>query len=666
MPPPDPEPVSLATALREIVRPRPAWIWLLQAIVLLPPLLWWVRGMRQHPGEPLSVQALYLPGGDPQYLPLVAGLSRLNLGESTLLEHQGQGVMNIPPVGLLPHAVFFGLLGPAGIMVADLVMSLAYFVALTLFLRVMGFSLDLARAVGVLAATRVLPILWGASLRLEDLASGGALVLWGERFPRPLVAEIPLVMTCAALVVLLRNGRSSAPGHWCFAGASLALLVQVDVHAGLVLGLVTALVAGGAAWEYRRTLPALLRGWGWLAGAGLVCLVPLFWQQLSSHPDVAARLGLFTLPPGKVLTTSFDPVRLGVLLALGAGAAALLPAIDPAFSRTRCRHVVALLLLCALVSYHAVPLVTGVWGRGLQLHHFRDRWVRLSSYALLVLVLFVLVALGALWRKVRARVPGVIAASLRRLAGPMLCVWAGLVWLRVDWLRAPHQVEGHARPDFAAYGRLPPTYRKEFAALARELSSEGYRSARVLGTLDHQVFVWWTAFAGKFAYASDPFVSTVSDDENERRLLSLLKLLRASPEAAGDYLAEESIAVFFLAHNKYQASGAHTFAPLSQYAGEVQRQIRAGDALSSWPIRVPPGERQRLISRYRALPAPLPEFALPDIIVLTAGQTEGLAPDEAQYERTFSSGLFTVWRRRALAVGSGVGSGRSGHLAGRV
>ena len=77
--------------------------------------------------------------GDIQVYPAISALSQLNLGENIVVEHL-QESLSLPFPPLFPHALFFGSFGELGFVVADVIIALSYYLALSLLLRLFGIS----------------------------------------------------------------------------------------------------------------------------------------------------------------------------------------------------------------------------------------------------------------------------------------------------------------------------------------------------------------------------------------------------------------------------------------------------------------------------------------------------------------------------------------------
>jgi hypothetical protein len=616
-------------------------------VVAARPLYAWISMIRREPGVPLSVHAIYRPLGDIQYYPLIGALSRLTLGDGVLLERYRTGFGAFPIVGLLPHALLFGALGAPGLVVADVLVSLAFYLALAALLRLLGLSVGLARAAAALTATGALQAAWNGAVAAQLLPAAAGVTLWGNRIPRTFTTDVVVMLTLGALVAVARTPPpEQEPRRWAVLGLCFGALLQSDVYASMTLAIDVALVAAFVGLELRgdpRRVARAARCAGACAAATLVVALPFLAQQAFAHPDVARRLGVFRLPRGRLVyevASQVPRLRLfGVALAVALAAAPWHEADPRARRLGRSALIVA---GSAPLALAALPISVLVLGKTIQPYHFRELWLQLSAYGFVLIALLfargLFASLGRRWTAPWWSKPSAVAA------GPLLA--AAVVLAGIQALEKPAYYEAAVRFDFEEYGRLQG-YRRSFAGLVRELSSERYRDARVLGTLDHQVYVYWTTFQHRFVLAADPFASTADDQENERRLMRMLKLVGASGEELERLLSENAVLVLFLGHAKYAISPLYHLAPAAEYPPWAQREIASGPLLSSWKVALPSSEKARLLAAYARLTEAETPFAPPDIVVLTTHETaRGLRPDATAYEPTYRDEVFTVWKRR--------------------
>jgi hypothetical protein len=640
---------TLGTAFREIAVPRPRWFLVFHLGVVAHALLYWITSFVAEPGLPMAVRVIFRPDGDPQYFPLVAALARLNFGEPALLESYGQGVGAFPYASISLHGLACALFGSAGYVVGDVLAALLYFLTFGAFLRVLGIPRSWAIAVAALLATDVLTSVWGQLIHGAGLLPGATQpFFWGNRLPRPLVSENFTLLAAAAAVRIARTSpEAPSPRTYAGGGAALAALMQADVHTTVTHGCVFLLLLLALPIQRRRLDRVVLRCLGAFAAGLLVVGWPFAVQQLLVHPDLPRRLGAFAVSRARPL---FDPgiewPRLWNLLAATAIAYLAVPRILP---RAREQRLVPALMVVAstgVISFFALPISCLLAGTVVQPYHFIDRWWRASAYAFLVIGLWLGRGLMVLledrwearwWHWFRARA-----------LGPVLgLVAVGLMGRQLHRQYPVTLVAAAPRSDFARYAAIPD-YKASFTDLCRELASGRHRQARTLATLDHHLYVFWTAFAGRFALVPDPFSSFAPDGELEDRLLGYLKLLGVKEAELPALLSERSTLVFFLSHDKHQASRAHHFAPTREYPAANQAAIRTGSIYASWEVALPRSELERLGRRYAATePSGTGGSPSPDLIVLGPQElAAGHLPPPDRFELAYRNGAFQLWSRR--------------------
>lgn len=637
---------SAAHALRELAWPTQRWWLALHALIAARALLYWYQSIGNGPDVPLSVHALYRPLGDIQYFPLITAFARLNFGEAAYSEHQRTGISSFSPAGMLPHVFGYGITQhPIGFAVGDLIATFGYFLALGLFLWTCGVSLATARCVAVLTTVGVVSQLSLLVTNLHLWPPQLFIWVWGERLPRPLVSEIYVLLAWGLLLQVARTPPAEQrPRRWVFAGVALSLSVQSDVHSAVTFALLLVAIVALTLWDRRGIDRDFVRCWLWFAASFIVVAGLFAVQQALIHPDVARRLGVFPIPRLHPLFEVGEVARAFAVVVFGVCTMAVAPMLTAAAGPGRLVRTLGLLTYTALAAYFAMPVSSFLLGKGVQLYHFDDRWLVFSSYAVLVFVLFLATgALDRVRRRLRRR-------GRRRRAFRLAEALLGMVTLllSLQMLRAMDygRPEGPVREDIPSYDQLPDYY-DNFVALVRELESERWRDARVLGTLDHQLYVWWTAFEHKAMYVSDPCYSTIDDDETERRLLSFLQLVGARSEQIPLLVSDQGIHIFFLGCAKYQASKAHHYGPIEEYPPADQRVIREGPVTANWTLAIPRSELQRLRMRFQRVRLRDVPFASPDVIVLNASdRARGLEPPQKSYDRKYANGAFEVWKRR--------------------
>jgi hypothetical protein len=631
-------------------------------------LLYWIVAALQLQ-EPLSVTALYRVG-DIEYFPLVTALSKLQFGEFALKELQGTGLSSFPFASVWLHALLYRFLGVWGYIAADALVAVVYYGALALVLQVLGVAKRWALVGSLLVVTGVVgtlgsglsegmfaaviypyqaivtPILMALLLGFAFLSkryqtkkvlwaflpvaivmfSGLSLNLWGWRIPRPFVTEI-YFLACIGLMGWMMNSSVTNRWGWLGLGLATAALLQGDLHSAIIMA-----IAIGALGIYQfqhhpglnpiRNL--LLCGVSFALGSW-----PFFLQRRAENLDVPVRLGVFSHDR---LHPLFLPGQMPYILVAGVIVFGLL--LRRWTQDSKQQRGIELLCGLGIVACFALPISFVVLGKGVQLYHFLDRLTRVLALALLV---FSLQFASGVQRPA-------VTPEIKRLLS------LGLIGLSIALpLREATQltrVSQHMRSDFPEYQALP-NYRQNFTALVQELSKPEYQTVQVLGTLDIQVYAWWVAFRQGFSFLPEAPLTTVGDAEIEERLGIFCRLIGMNTGDFQALLQRNFTHIFWLGHDKHQASGAHRFAPLSDYDPPVQAMIRRTGILNSLNIALPNSERDRLTQQFQALGTkPLRARRLDLIILGTDASVRDFAPPPALFEPLYQNAAFRVWRRK--------------------
>jgi hypothetical protein len=593
--------------------------------------LYWLQALAQ--GDSLSVAAIYRYG-DYTYFPALAGLADFSLGESLVLEHEGGGLRSFPFAPLALHGVLLGLLGPIGFAVADvLVAMLAYGVALRLF-GICGLALTTRRSLALLVSCALF-----ANSRVAFSPDWlPDLFLWGYRLPRPFLTDLFLMLGVGSWLRIVAHGARGGR-DWALLGLWFGLLLQSRFYSAATLGLGIGLGVALSAWRDRRPLAREL---GAFVLTTAITLIPFLAQRWLEHPDVPVRFGAFAvnrLAPLWIEGRGADVLQ-GLVACLLIGA--LLQRARPARTQTRLRALSALALL-VLLSPLALPASTLLLGQTVQPYHFLTQVVVFKTIALAVCLGHGLDLVADAVARRRPRWAGI---GWTRPAALGLCALVGIAVASVRhdyYLGFPKRL-----PMIPMDPHRVRDYRGPFAELTRELSSARYADAAVLGTLDIQVHAWWSLFGGGHVFLPDPFATSLPDEAIEDRVLDFLHLHGVAPRRLPRILQDRELLVYFLSCNKYQASSAHTFAPLSEYPEQLRAAIHASSVFDSWKIALPPSEARRLIAKYvgRDRGGDGPRL---DVIVLgRSGVAAQLEPDPEAFELSFRNRVFRVYTRRLM------------------
>ncbi len=571
--------------------------------------------------------------GDIEDFPLIASLSRFSFGDASLWERAGAGLTSYPVLALLPHAVLFRIFGTAGYIAADILIALAFYLTLEALLRFFGFSSRLS----VLGAA--LPI-----LITKIPATGGYMAyinyfplnFWGWRIPRPFVSEIFFFAALAAAWGLFRPGSKCGTKAWGALGLAFALAVQTQAHAALILFLAMPLWWAASGRDRLRG-GALVRGF-FVASLVFAVVVALFVaQRWIEHPDLPVRCGVFSVDRFHPIFLEVNPAAVFVW-----GYTFLIAWLLPRFF-TDGRGCVLRAALCftaclTIAAYFALPVSWMLLGRTVQPGLFERQFDKIFSLNYFITIVAVMEA--ALMVPCLPALKNIVTKSFISV---VLVIAAAS---SVGWVTTLAGNGDHMRPTFEEYKELGPGYRDDFAALVRELEKPVYGECRVIGTFDHQAYAWWGGFRNGYSYLPDPLMTTASDGEIEQRFVEFCRLVGVQREELAAFAGLSYVNIFWIGHDKYQASRAHTLRPIADYSASTAVKISKTSPLDSWHVELPQTDAARLVSRYDAS-GDAPTGRL-DLVVLNTDKSQRqLAPPGHLFEPVFSNASFRVWRRRS-------------------
>jgi hypothetical protein len=610
---------------------------------------WWP--MLRGDVEP-SIATVHRTAGDIQYQPLVYALAHLNLGDGSVLERHGAGVASFPVAALLPHALSVGLLGQTGWVVADVAVSVAYFLLGRLILTRIGLPgrwASLASVALLLGCfTDSFAPLFARGIPFGPFPSFSVVAPHSAfRFPRPFVTEIFALFAVAALLAFclpdVGRGPKGRRRDALVAGAAVAALAQADIYAAAaVLPVFMLVVAGRLAWELadpeRRSLGihrAVL-----LLLAASILLAPFFSQRLLEHSDIPRRFGIYPVPRSSA-TLSTDALRQFVsaliVAAVLAAAASLRSSWrrDPAARRTLLS--LACLFILAAGSTVAKPLFIALTGSMVQEYHFDLQFPQRGGLAFAFLaVAAVWLLVGALTRRARGGrgAPLHLERGAAVFCGILVCIWA----FRHAALDYRRPLPGHhARPDFFHYGELGNSYLRDFEQLAKELSARASSGLRVLATLDHELAVWWIGTQGGAVLNPDPFVTPLPDAEIEQRLVAFGAATQLSPREFIRFVIQDNNPAL---NNAYGHNNVvvNLFLGHQKYGGET-----------GWTLRIPPAEIERLRRLYRE-EAGRDAYRIDALVLFSRGVLSGLIPDPERFVLAYQNDTFRLYVHRLLSV----------------
>lgn len=695
--------ISFRSYFSEVILSKNAYSYLLILLVIFKGLSYWVISKWQHPNEPLSVIALYRVG-DIEYYPLISALSNFRFNETVIYELAGKGLASFPFASTAIHAFFYGLFETAGFILADVLIILSYYILLLGFLRIVGIPKLVAALTSLLIVSGtanhgiklvsdflylnfiainsdlttqltcglfaiIAVILFALNQKNLSLSTKNVLIgtgvlasiasailllssflfeFWGWRIPRPFVTELFLILCLACFSYLFIN-QPQAIAHktvWILLGLSTSALLQGDFHSAVIVTIaIFALVI------YLLCIPNLskkaFQGYVLLLLSGTLFSLPFLWQRWVENPDVPVRLGVFPVERTQpIWMPGLQPylIVLGLLLY-----ALFLIKLTQLFAPPdiRKKRILGICLFWGLsaIACFAMPISLIVIGKGVQLYHFFDRFLRIQLITFLIFSLYGGELLLQLIQQNRQHLSQLQnKTSLKQFAIVIVLTLSLLMSLReAVFISANAQ---HMRPDFPEWESLK-NYRQNFTELVEELSKPNYQNQQVLATFDVQTYVWWVAFQEKNSYLPSAALSTVADREIEYRLSTLCKLIGMNTENFLNFIDRTYVNIFWLGHDKYQASRAHTFSELSDYLPEVQKSILQTGVLNSLNVAIPISEQLRLVSQFNQLDRDKINLPRLDLVVLTTDQSlQGFAPPATEFDLSYQNPVFKVWRRK--------------------
>lgn len=641
-------PESFRHLAREILWPRRRLWLLLHVAAALVGLDYWLSSFWFEPDTPLEIRALYRPDGDTQYVAMIANLARGQFGESALYESFGTGLEAFPLGTMVLHISCVAALGNAGFMIADGIAALFYFLSLTLLLSSFGVPKSYARIISLFTAGGISleVISW---LIKKSLLPGVQLSFWGFRLPRPIVSEIPLVLTIALSCALVRYADARASRWvWVTWGASLAWLVQGDIHGAAGIGLFSGPVLLVAACRLKDWRASTLR-LSLAFGALCICLVPFFVQNLVTDFEVTRRWGAFSLsrlsPPSQLVLEWPRVLQALVIIGVSAAIRALYernllmrfprpPEVPGALGQA------ALLSGLVLAAWLMLPAFVILTGKGLQLYHFPDRFTRILSYAILTALALALQALVAtLLLRIRH------LARTRNAEALSLALAIASAYTVIVQRASEHTVSyGPPRGGFPGTG----AYKPDWIELTRRLRAADLDHAKVLGTFDHATMLWWVGFKPGFLLVPDPFLTSRPDAELEERFVAMAKEVRMSKSHFESIAKTYTSHIFYLSSAKYNAIPLYKISTDDDYTTSQLTAISQSYLLDGFNIHVPRSAVQRLTNLYSGPRERWEHYRKPDVIVVNRhDRTYGHAPDKNTYDLALENSTFQLWTRRA-------------------
>jgi hypothetical protein len=122
------------------------------------------------------------------------------------------------------------------------------------------------------------------------------------------------------------------------------------------------------------------------------------------------------------------------------------------------------------------------------------------------------------------------------------------------------------------------------------------------------------------------------------------KALLLTADQFAELVSTDAVLLYWLGLEKYQASRAFTFAPISSYTPQQQARITETSVFDNWHLILPPRELDRLRRAYDVHEGAATSRKL-DCIVLTRMESH-ITPDTALFVLSYANPTFRVYTRR--------------------
>lgn len=602
---------------------------------------YWIYNYILHPYEDFSTSVLYrMWEGDKEYLSLIFNLAKLNFTEWFCLDCPDGGVVSFPLLALAPYSLFVSIFGPMGMVVGDIVVGLARFVAICLLVRIIFRVKPLSLFIISFSfwllswetfSTSAFP--W-----LADFVGS----LWSFRIPRTGVSSIGFLLLSCTSISLWRDCRSKNVllAH-CFL---LGIMAQLNLYSAVAFFLFSTIFLASKLLD--RTLSPLEFVWPVL----LLCLAfsPFLIQVIQSSPDLRVRWGeypvirnlpMFILTESQQNTVPLAVVSLGFILWRKFKKRAVHP--QPVFDSS-CIECAA--LLC-FASYFSLVIFTLLTEKALQEYHFFFESQRFHC---------VLVAcwVGAVWGAVRSKIETGLgtrglawAQNIGLLALSVVGVFLFVQALAVA--KAPANRETQISVYASKGWEAIPEYRNNFDLLAKELSKEKYRQVQVLGTYDYQVEVWWLCFANGNIYIPDPSMSSVRTATIEQRMLEFFVEIGATPQDFEALIEKPYVQYRLYNYFMNRVFRRHVPCSLDEYSPDQWHELL--EILLGIRGRtnvVPAKQKAALMRRFAQKPSLSKRL---DALVLTRSQDFSFARvDENRFVKSYENEVFSLFVKKGL------------------
>ncbi|MEI7595870.1 MAG: hypothetical protein WCK02_09000 [Bacteroidota bacterium] len=593
-------------------------------------LNYWMNGF-----EDLGVLTIYRSNvGDIQYFQSIEALSKFNFSEVNILENIGHGVQGFPFASLLIDAFFFKIFGSLGFLVADILIFYLFFSTLVLLFRIIGSGTKTAVIVSVIISSSLIENL--APFILPEHFQW-SFRLWGLRIPRPFITEIFIILTFCINFYLLKNPKSKSKLILFSLGATLAILTNMDLFAGFQLLIIQLYVMFFIVenWkDYKTWIIKLL----WISSGFIVFIFPFLLQQYYIDPETTIRNGIInnpTFPHLLHLLLDLKPylfiqiTLITILFTIIWGLNKIYLKHDENF---RIYSYLSLLLAISLFSAFFFSIITN---KIVHPHQFIDRLDRYLSYS----IIFIFIFLIMLVKKLDVSLNN--SMFNQKIRTYLLIIFISILSVSAIKIifsaKKNAQISSHLTPKLYDI----KNYRQNFNELALELNKINTVRPLVLGTLDHQVRVYWQVFGHQYSYLPDVFCTTVSDNFAEKRYANFSKIIGLDSNQYSILTNKPSSILFGFPGFKYIANNMFQYSSSDDYYESDKIQMMQTNAFDL-NIIVPKSAKKRLIEMFK-LSNNLPIGQL-DYIVLQKDDILDSISDIKNAKLVFKNEVFRLYR----------------------
>lgn len=602
--------------------------------------------------EQLEVMMLYNTGleGDAQYYQFLPYLGNLQLGESQVYELQGEGIIGFSLPSMLLHSLLFARLGVFGFILADIIITY-------LFFCLIFFILKLIKTPHFLAVSLALLIISGTIIDnfFETFFFLDDFTIWGIRFPRPFVSELFLLAVIAQILFIFSEPKQlENKYYWIFLSLWISLNLQADPFVAFGLIIVTILSLIFAFW--------LFKAWQFFIESAIISSIfliiftlPFIVQQLFISEDIKSRYGVFPLkglhflPLESYRFADLKSFTIKFLIILTIELFIYIKFFKKANLVDKQIRLGANIFAIILIpsGYFAMTFFILVAHQAIQLYHFYEVYKTFCSYAALFAFSFLCTDLSKFFK---LDINKFFTKKKVKLFAYIFVLALSLTAISYKYYGYA-SLTSHVRHN--VYGLLPKEYyRQEFNELVKELKKPVYQNLKVLGTFDHQVQVYWETFRQGNSYLPDIFISTISDDEAEKRLIKLAKVIGMNEEQFINYIKGDSginghINLYWgLA--KYQVNQEYTFRNLTEYTPKQRQKIQTIPITETWNIMVPESEIKRMREKFINTKIESLDNPRLDVIILSNDSIfDKFSPSSKDFQQVFENKIFRMWIRKS-------------------